>query len=125
MTEKGRKIFTCFGIGSKQLRREDKMNQENLIKFAAATNNDIYDPEYNGGEWMVKAVETHETIEQFIESSEKWKESGAMKAGEIAGFKFVFWPNVQTAAGQQRRDVSVIDFGDIRIVLNDDITNFI
>ena len=101
------------------------MNQEILIKFASATNNELYDPDWCGGKWMVNAVETHETIEQFIESSNDWKEFGAMESGEIAGFKFAYWPMVQVAAGHQRRDVSFIDLGEIRIVLNDDITYFI
>ena len=64
------------------------MNQENLIKFAEATNSDLYDPEWQGGQWMIQAVETHETIEQFIESSKKWKEFGSFITGKIAGFKF-------------------------------------
>ena len=42
---------------------------EQLKAFAAATNNELFDPEYKGGEWMVEAVETHETLEDFAESS--------------------------------------------------------
>lgn len=97
---------------------------DNLIKFAAATKNELFDPEYNGGEWMVGAVETHETIEQFIESSNKWASCTKDKFGEIAGFKFVAWSEVQVAKGKQRRALSVIDFGDVRFALDCDLTDF-
>ena len=97
---------------------------ENLNKFAAATKNEIYDPEWQGGEWMVEAVETHETIEQFAESSANWASCTKDKFGELAGFKFVAWSEVQVAKGKQRRQLSVIDFGDIRVALNCDLTDF-
>lgn len=101
------------------------MNKEYLEKFAKETNNELYDPEYKNGEWMVSAVETHETIEDFEESSKKWRECGNVKKGEIAGFKFAYWPKVQVNPGEKRRDVSIIDFGEIRIVLDNDITLFL
>lgn len=98
---------------------------EDLIKFAAATNNEIFDPEWNGGEWMVAHVETHETIEQFIESSNNWAERTAPKFGEIGGFKFVTWASCQAVKGQTRDSMSVVDLGDIRIALpGTDLTNF-
>ena len=52
---------------------------ENLKKFAAATNNELFDADYKGGEWMVEAVETQETLEQWEESSNGWNERTAMK----------------------------------------------
>lgn len=97
---------------------------DNLIKFAAATKNELFDPEYNGGEWMIGAVETRETIDQFIESSNKWASCTKDKFGEIAGFKFVAWSEVQVAKGKQRRALSVIDFGDVRFALDCDLTDF-
>lgn len=94
-------------------------------KFAAATNNELFDADYNGGEWMVEAVETQETLEQWEESSKCWNERTAMKAGEIAGFPFRAWKSVQAAKGQPRQSMSVIDFGDVRVVLpGTDLSNF-
>ena len=93
------------------------MTTESLKKFAAATNNELFDADYSGGEWMCEAVETHETLEQWEESSKGWNERTAMKAGEIAGFPFRAWKSVQAAKGQARDSMSVIDFGDVRIAL--------
>ena len=90
---------------------------EKLESFAAAVNNELFDPEYKGGEWMVEAVETQETLKQFIESSMKWAECSAMKAGEIAGFPFCSWKSAQAVKGQPRQSMSVIDFGDVRFAL--------
>ncbi len=91
---------------------------ENLKRFAAATNNELFDADYNGGgEWMVEALETHETLEQFEESSKGWNERTAMKAGEIAGFPFRSWKSAQAVKGQPRQSMSVIDLGGVRIAL--------
>lgn len=98
---------------------------ENLKKFAAATNNELFDPEYKNGEWMVEAVETQETLEQWEESSRGWNERTAMQSGEIAGFPFRAWKSVQAVKGQPRQSMSVVDMGDVRIVLpGTNLTNF-
>ena len=101
-------------------------NLEALKKFANATNNELFDADYGDGEWMVDAVETHETIGSFIESSNLWAEKSTnMESGEIAGFKFVSWNKVQVRKGDQRRSLSVIDFGDIRFALETNLSNFV
>ena len=101
------------------------MTTENLKKFAAATNNELFDADYKGGEWMVEFVETHETLKEFEESSNGWNERTAMKTGEIAGFKFCAWKTVQAAKGQPRQSMSVIDLGGFRIALpGTDLTMF-
>ena len=98
---------------------------QNLAAFAAATNNELFDASPCFNEWMVKAVETRETIEQFIESSAKWASCTNDKFGEIAGCKFVAWREVQVAKGKQRRALSVIDLGDFRMVIDTDLTYFV
>lgn len=99
-------------------------NTEKLAAFAAATNNELFDAEYNGGEWMVEAVETHETLDQWIDSAKNWNERSAMQRGEIAGFPFLAWAKCQAVKGQPRRSMSVIDFGDVRFAIDSDLTNF-
>jgi len=96
---------------------EIEMTTENLKKFAAATNNELFDVDYKDGEWMVEYVETYETLEQFEESSKNWNERTAMKTGEIAGFPFLAWKIAQAAKGQPRQSMSVVDLGDVRIAL--------
>ena len=109
------------GIRWKEIKME--LSQA-LVKFANATNNELFDPEWNGGEWMVSAVESHETIEQFVESSKNWSERTTEKYGEIAGFKFVAWKSCQAVKGQPRRQMTVIDFGDVRFAIDADLTYF-
>lgn len=101
------------------------MTTENLKKFASATNNELFDADYNGGEWMVEAVETQETLEQWEESSKSWNERTAMQTGEIAGFPFRAWKSAQAIKGQPRQSMSVVDLGSMRIVLpGTNLTNF-
>ncbi|OQY69758.1 MAG: hypothetical protein B6D47_08515 [Rhodocyclaceae bacterium UTPRO2] len=97
---------------------------EKLKAFAAATNNELYDADYNGGGWMIEAVETRETIGNFVEASNGYAECTREKFGEIAGFQFVAFSKVQVRKGDQRRQLSVIDFGDLRVALNCDLTDY-
>ena len=97
---------------------------EALNKFAAATNNELFDAEYRGGEWMIEAVETQETIDDFVEASNGYAECTKEKFGEIAGFKFVAFSCVQVRKGDARRSLSVIDFGNVRYAIDADLTDF-
>lgn len=90
----------------------------NLNKFAELTNNELFDPDYNGGEWMVEAIETQETLEDFETAAEKsWEEYSGLKKTEVAGFKFISFKSMQLRKGDQRDSFSVIDFGDKRYAL--------
>jgi len=97
----------------------------NLQAFAEATRNELFDADYNGGEWMIEAVQTAETLADWEESSRKWNERTAMKSGEIAGLPFRAWSRAQPLKGMPRDSISVVDFGDYRFVLHGtDLTNF-
>ena len=97
---------------------------EKLAAFAAATNNELFDPEWRGGKWMVEAIETQETLDQWEDSSKGWNERTSMQSGEIAGFPFRAWERVQAIKGQARRSISVIDFGEVRFAIETDLTFF-
>ena len=97
---------------------------EQLKAFAAATHNEFCDPEYKDGEWLVGAVETHETIEQFAESSRNWAMRTAPKYGEIGGFKFIAWNSCQAVKGQARRSMSIVDLGDVRFAIDVDLSMY-
>lgn len=98
---------------------------EKLAAFAAATNNELFDAEWQGGEWMVNAVQTAETLAEWEESSRNWNERTAMKSGEVAGFPFRAWSRAQPLKGMPRESISVIDFGDYRFVIHgSDLTAF-
>lgn len=95
---------------------------EKLAAFAVATDNEIFDAEeaeyYEDGK-------TYETLEQWENSSKGWNERSAMKSGEIAGFPFRAWKQMQAVKGQPRRPMSVIDFGDVRFYMEVDLTVFL
>ena len=97
---------------------------EQLKAFAAATHNEFCDPEYKDGKWLVGAVETLETLEQFVESSRKWAMHTAPKSGEIGGFKFIAWNSCQGRTGQARRSMSVVDLGDVRFAIEADLSMY-
>lgn len=90
-------------------------------KIASASNGEVYDNVYG---WMWSATETAETIEEFICSSRNWRESSALKRGKIAGFDYAYWSSVQATKGQTREPLSVIDFGEIRVAVRGDITEW-
>lgn len=108
------------------------MNMDKKIAvFAAATKNELYDTdiceEGTPYGWQVYAVETQETLDQYIEASECcWIESTRAMPGVIAGFPFVAWHRIQVKKGQPRDSMSVVDFGNVRMVLRGtDLTNFV
>ena len=97
--------------------------------LAAATNNEVFDADLkkDGAPWgwSGEAVETRETIENFVESSNGYNECTKEKYGEIAGFKFVAFREIQVRKGDTRRALSVIDFGDVRYALDCDLTAYL
>ena len=99
-------------------------NAQKIAAFAAATKNMLFDADYNGGEWMVYSVETSETLDQIIESSKGWAEKTAVNHGVIAGFPFVSYAKMQARRGDARRSLSVVDFGDVRYILECNLSHF-
>ena len=100
------------------------MNASQIETFAQATNNEFCDPAYENGKWLVEAVETRESLEDFVSASKNWSESSVPNAGEIGGFKFISWEQVQVRKGEPRRALSVVDFGNVRVALKADLSDF-
>jgi hypothetical protein len=106
--------------------QEIKMHnaQQNIAAFAAATKNELFDADYNGGTWMIDAVETSETLDQIIESATRWAEKSPANHGVIAGCPFVAYAKMQARRGDARRPLSVVDLGDVRYVLECNLSHF-
>ena len=98
---------------------------EKLLEISKATNGNVYDADFEGGTWMMESVKTHETIDQFIESSQNWNERSAMQRGTVGGCPFVVWKNVQVRKGAQRRSMAVIDLGDVRYAIDAELGDFV
>ena len=93
---------------------------EKYKKFSdSMPDNYLYDDD-----WLVGAVETNETLEDFNNSRKSWKECIGRREGEIAGFKYLSWESVQIKKGDARRSMTVVDFGNLRVVLDFDAKYF-
>lgn len=98
---------------------------EKLQAISDVSGGNLFDADYNGGEWMVNAVQTAETVEQFIESVKHYNECSAMKSGTIAGLPFVVWKNVQIRKGDTRRSLAVIDLGEVRFAVDSEMGDYL
>lgn len=87
-----------------------------------ATSGSLYDTEWEGGSWMCEAVQTAETLVAFEAAAKNYAECGPVERGVLAGFAFIHFGIVQVAKGHQRRSLSVIDLGDVRFAVADDLT---
>jgi hypothetical protein len=93
-------------------------NAEKFTAVSKTTFGDFLFDADNGGEWIADAVETQETLADWDDSKKYWNECAGRIEGEVAGFKFLGWSKVQSKKGDARRSVTVIDFGDFRMVLD-------
>lgn len=96
--------------------------QQALAKIHEATGGNLYDANWEGGSWMWEAVQTAEALSDFERAAKGYAECGAIERGDLAGFPFVHFGIVQVAKGQPRRSLSVIDLGNVRFAVADDLT---
>lgn len=73
-----------------------------------------FDQAFQVGLTVDDVVFTRETLENFVEASNKYVQCGVAKFGKAGEFRTLFLANAQPRKGDQRRDVHVIDFGTIR-----------
>ncbi|MFN3961352.1 MAG: hypothetical protein ACK4NQ_00065 [Fimbriimonadaceae bacterium] len=67
---------------------------------------------------MAEAVETHETIDDFIDAAFDWREwDRTLDKGTVGGCAFVHFGRVQALRGQDRSPLTVVDLGDVRVAL--------
>lgn len=97
---------------------------EALDKFNEATDNEFYDEKYFENGWIEEVEETKQTIEDFIASSKNWNESSKPQTGTLNGLNYVYFAKAQANKGDQRQELSIIDFGSKRICINADVTYF-
>lgn len=56
---------------------------------------------------------TRDTIEQFVANRAEWAERGSVKVQTPTA---LFVANAQVRKGQERKDIFIVDLGDVRIV---------
>lgn len=97
---------------------------EALQALHDATGGDLYDSNYEGGTWMVTATETADTLDQFVAASEDWREVGCVRECRVAGLRAVYFGEVQARKGDTRREMTVIDLGDVRVAVSADVSEW-
>lgn len=76
--------------------------------------------------WNTQAVATADTLEDFARAVDGYAESTVMQTGELAGYRFAAWRQVQVRRGDTRRSLSVLDLGDYRIaLLGENLTDYV
>lgn len=96
-----------------------EIQKSDLAKIAEASGGDLYDADWEGGQWMVEAVITQDSLEDFVEAAKNYHEKSTAEFGTIGGFSFVAFEEVRARKGDQRRPLSVIDFGYARVAVRD------
>lgn len=97
---------------------------EALQALHDATGGDLYDADYEGGTWMVTATETADTLDQFVAASENWNELGCVREYRVAGLRAVYFGEAQARKGDTRRELTVIDLGDLRVAVAADVSEW-
>lgn len=97
---------------------------EALQALHEATGGDLYDAVWGGGQWMHSATETADTLDQFVAASEQWNEVGCVRECRVAGLRAVYFGEVQVRKGNTRRELTVIDLGDVRVAVAADVSEW-
>ena len=92
----------------------------NIEKFAAVSKATFGNCIFSDGQWLIEAVETQETLNNYNDSRLTWNECAGRLEGEVAGFKFLGWSKIQPKKGDPRRSLTIVDFGDVRVALDFD-----
>jgi hypothetical protein len=94
---------------------------EALTALHTLTHGDLYDANYGGGTWMVRATFTTETLAEFALASDRYAKCSVPSRGTIAGLPCLSFEEVQVRRGDARQPLSVIDLGDVRVAVADDL----
>ena len=97
---------------------------EALQALHDATGGDLYDAVWEGGTWMVGAVETADSLADFEAATANYAERSAMTTGTIAGLPFISFERVQVRKSDARRALTVIDLGDVRVALDTEVDQY-
>ena len=67
-------------------------------------------------EYGCDVVTTADSLDSFIEAAKGYEAHGAIKHGEVDGLKTLVIRRAQPKKGDTRRDVYILDLGDVRVV---------
>jgi len=96
---------------------------EQIDAINAATNGALYDDEV--GWFSGEPVLTADTLAEFELAVNSYNECTLPNRGTIAGFPYVAYRTVQPRRHDTRTSLSVIDLGDVRIALREDVSLYL
>lgn len=94
-----------------------------IAAINAATNGALYDAEF--GWFSGEPVHTTETLADFEAAVDGYKECTLPTRGTIAGFPYLAYRTVQPRRHDMRHSLSVIDLGDVRIAIRENLADYL
>ena len=94
-----------------------------VLGFAEATGWDLIDE--HGDNMGDDSVFVRDTLDGGAEGSRYFNECAGVKKTAVAGFPALICPRLQVRKGDRRSAYSVVDFGDWRMSINDDVSIYI
>ena len=94
-----------------------------IAEINAATNGALYDAEF--GWFSGEPVHTAETLADFEAAVDGYKECTLPTRGTIAGFPYLAYRTVQPRRHDTRHSLSVIDLGDVRIAIRENLADYL
>jgi len=100
-----------------------QITETQIALINAATNGALYDAEL--GWFSGEPVHTAETLAEFEAAVNGYKECTLPTRGTIAGFQYVAYRTVQPRRHDVRHGLSVIDLGDVRIAIRENLADYL
>lgn len=100
-----------------------QITETQIALINAATGGALYDAEF--GWFSGEPVHTAETMAEFEAAVNGYKESTLPTRGTIAGFPYVAYRTVQPRRHDMRHSLSVIDLGDVRIAIRENLVDYL
>lgn len=94
-----------------------------IAAINAATNGALYDADC--GWFAGEPVHTAETLAEFETAVDGYQECTVPTRGTIAGFPYVAYRTVQPRRHDTRHSLSVIDLGDVRIAIRENLADYL
>tara|TARA_R110002020_G_scaffold210178_1_gene416157 strand:- start:71 stop:445 length:375 start_codon:yes stop_codon:yes gene_type:complete len=99
------------------------LHSASVMRFAEATGWDLIDED--GENMGYEIVLVRDPLEGFEEGSRYFNECAGFKKTAVAGFPALVCPRLQVRKGDRRSAYSVVDFGDWRLSIDEDVTDYV
>ena len=101
----------------------DGLHFASIMRFAEATGWDLIDED--GENMGYEIVLVRDTLEGFEEGSRYFNECAGFKKATVAGFPVLTCQRLQVKKGDTRTALSVVDLGEWRMSIDDDVSIYV